>query len=261
MTANPLQIYLRTDTPPFDNVNVRRALFIGTDRAAVHKAVFADVGIIYSWPLMEGIPGFVPLEELPPETRMLWDYNPVLAKQMLRDAGVPDGFTMDMSYSMRPDWLGAAEMVAGMWLEDLGINVNLIPYEEVAMSAMTNAKDFEDSMLHLSVRLPMLAFVGFESYFLPEALYNYCFVDDPYFNETIATARATVDDAERTALLEELFIYVQDEAWAVPLSHQFANTYWWPWVRNHYGETVQVCLDPPLEMIWLDPDLKADMGY
>jgi len=261
MTANPLQVFLRTDTPPFDNRDVRRALFIGTDRETIHKAIFADVGVVYSWPLMEGVPGFVPLEELPPETRMLWDYNPVDARQMLRDAGVPEGFKMEMFYRIRPEWEGLAEMIAGMWEEDLGIEVELKVYEEVAFISLLRAMGHTDSALNISVRLPMVPFVGLESYFITGAMYNYSIVDDPYFNETIATARATVDDAERTALLEELFIYVQDEAWAVPLSHPFALTYWWPWVKNYYGETVQVCLEPPLELIWLDLDLKADMGY
>ncbi|GAJ00184.1 unnamed protein product, partial [marine sediment metagenome] len=83
-TLSITAITLRTDRPPFDNVKVRQAMFIGTDRKTIHRAVF-EVGDTHSLPLMTGVPGFIPLDELPPETRLLFDYNPELARQMLAD--------------------------------------------------------------------------------------------------------------------------------------------------------------------------------
>ncbi|KKK56488.1 hypothetical protein LCGC14_3064020, partial [marine sediment metagenome] len=133
-------ISLGVDQPPLNDKEVRRALMIGTNIDAIFKANLL-MGETYAFPIAPGVPGHVPLEELPAETRLLFDYNPVLARQMLADAGYPDGFTLEMHSSVRPDWLGIAEMVAGMWKEDLNIDVEIKTYEKVAFRALMTAKE------------------------------------------------------------------------------------------------------------------------
>ncbi|GAI46529.1 unnamed protein product, partial [marine sediment metagenome] len=116
-------IILRTDRSPLDDINVRRALMIGTNLEAVHKATLRVGPPFYSWPVQEGIPGHVPLEELPPDIRELFEYNPKKARQMLADAGYPDGFTLELlqkaSFDLPMDEIG--QVVASMWAEDLNI--------------------------------------------------------------------------------------------------------------------------------------------
>ncbi|MBA7556997.1 Heme-binding protein A [subsurface metagenome] len=261
-TGNPISVWLRTDKPPLDNRNVRRALFIGTNRKAILDAILGGVGALYDWPLAEGVPGYVPLAELPPETRLLYDYNPELARQMLADEGYPDGFKIEMlSYVPMHRAAEIAEMVSGMWENDLGVEVDLKILEHTLSYSIVEAEEH-----------PPL-FVGWGSNLLPlytfEAHYVYTGVpgrrfsmySNPELEELFAKAKVTVDTAERTAILEKLFIMVTDDAVAVPIAHPFELVYWWPWVKNYYGETARMCLDPPYEFMWLDLDLKAEMGY
>ncbi len=139
-------LFLRTDHPPFDDVEVRRAVMIGTNREAIHEAVIIE-GETYAWPIAPGISGYVPLEDLPPETRMLYDYNPELARQMLADAGYPDGFDIEMTIELEPSMMGISEMLAGMWLEDMGISVEIKAYEVVAVEEIRAERRYLHSFM------------------------------------------------------------------------------------------------------------------
>ncbi len=103
-------IQLRVDKPPFSDIDVRRALFLGTDKQAITKAL-TGMDFRIEWPIWTGDEGYTPLEELPAETRLLYDYNPTLAKQMLADAGCPDGFKANMYDQARPLTTDLAEWV------------------------------------------------------------------------------------------------------------------------------------------------------
>jgi len=82
-----------------------------------------------------------------------------------------------------------------------------------------------------------------------------------YFDELYDKAAATVDDAERKVMLEELFTIALDDAAYIPFAMPNQFCYWWPWVKNFYGETAYNWRNPPLDILWLDQALKADMGY
>ena len=68
--------------------------------------------------------------ELDPDLRQ-WEFNPERAKQLLADAGYPDGFDIEVTASIRGVAAEAesCEAVADYW-EDIGIrtNINRVPY-------------------------------------------------------------------------------------------------------------------------------------
>ncbi|GAI82289.1 unnamed protein product, partial [marine sediment metagenome] len=88
-------LYLQCTQPPFDDVDVRRAMMVGTDMGDFAALAGLEGLVPLHWyPLSPGHPEslYTPLEKLPAETKLLYDYNPTLAKQMLADAGYPNGF-------------------------------------------------------------------------------------------------------------------------------------------------------------------------
>ena len=62
---------------------------------------------------------------------MRWEYNPERAKQLLAEAGYPDGFSITLTPSLRgaPVEVEACEAIASMWT-DIGVDVNFqkVPY-------------------------------------------------------------------------------------------------------------------------------------
>ena len=76
--------------PPFDNVLVRKALQAATDREAILQAALFGIGAIaYDIPVTPSDPVFNP-SCVPP------DYDPELAKDLLAQAGYPDGIDLTL---------------------------------------------------------------------------------------------------------------------------------------------------------------------
>lgn len=69
---------------------------IGTDLSACADLLGVGPLPLHYTPLYSGLPEtlYTPLEKLPPSTRLLYDYDPELAIDMLDEAGYPDGFPM-----------------------------------------------------------------------------------------------------------------------------------------------------------------------
>jgi peptide/nickel transport system substrate-binding protein len=85
------------DTAPFTDIRVRQAMFIATDLKALNTSLYGGIGQIMSWPWPK-VPGyekiFVGLDDpdCTQEIKDLYTYNPTKAKQLLTEAGFPNGF-------------------------------------------------------------------------------------------------------------------------------------------------------------------------
>jgi len=89
-SASFLTYEMDTRIPPFDNKLVRQAMQAATDREAINQAALLGTGTIgYDHPIPPNDPVFS-TDFLPPE------YYPELAKDLLAQAGYPDGIDITM---------------------------------------------------------------------------------------------------------------------------------------------------------------------
>ncbi|TKB44721.1 ABC transporter substrate-binding protein [Thalassotalea mangrovi] len=115
-----------TIRPPFDNPLVRQAVSLAINREAIINAVYFDQAEIAhsllptaSWAYNE------------PQTKL--PYSIEQAKQLLADAGLEQGFTLDLwaipvQRAYNPDARKMAKLIRSD-LARIGINVNIITYE------------------------------------------------------------------------------------------------------------------------------------
>ncbi len=253
----PVFVSLRTDTPPLDDVNVRRALMIGLDREAVLSTVYLGVGATYVWPLVPGVAGHVPLEDLPPSTRLLFDFNPTLAKQMLAEAGYPDGFKMEIATESY--FAPVTEMVAGLWTDDLGLEVEMIIHEDVAFEAVREQKLHKDAIL--TDGSAGLEIESLKILYTTGGSRNYGNYSNPDYDALFDLMAIETDAAKRAAMGEELFVMALDDCSAIGIVSADQYHYWWPWLKNYYGESADDPWEWIPELIWIDQALKVEMGY
>jgi len=267
-------IALRCDAEPFNSKKVRQAMMIALDLPAVTKAAFYE-GKLYPWLIAEWSPCFTPLEEQSPGAQLLYDQNPDLAKQMLADAGYPEGFQVTaIAASAGGEWAAGGrkdieilQMVAGYW-KAIGVELKIDVLEPVAYSA-ARWNPYEGFEV-------LIDNVGNESFFHPiekhwggwdpgpgEWLWNGSRLSIPEANELFEQAMSTVDSTERDIIWRKAAALLFDEVAYISVGAPYRLTYWWPWVNNYYGEqySSRSGIAHLMAATWLDQDLKAEMGY
>jgi len=146
LLANSRLVSLKGSSKYFSDVNVRRAMSIGTDRQAIVDAVFME-GEPHCFPLNSDTPlVYTPLEELPESTKMLFDYDPDLAKQMIIDAGYPDGFAIELVIRADPEFQDMGAMLAAMWGE-IGVTTTLKTLDTPLHDLVRDAHTYDDAYL------------------------------------------------------------------------------------------------------------------
>jgi ABC-type transport system substrate-binding protein len=125
---------------PFaDNLKLRQAVLYSIDREAMAKTLLFGSGgpAEYFW--TKGQPGYD--DKLPKYT-----YDPAKAKQLMNEAGLPNGIEALFSFISRPVDQRVAEMVQSM-LKPTGIRLNLEALERLAwIEKISRSKKFEMSV-------------------------------------------------------------------------------------------------------------------
>ena len=249
---------LRTDRPPFDNLAVRRALAMGTDREAIAQTVYERDAPL-EWPLMWRAEGFVPYDELPESPKAVVTYDLERAQQGLDDAGYPNGFKMKLLSSNRPFTPPVAEAFAGLWKQHFNIDVEIEVIEAGVHWAAPHDRDDWDAWLEWwGTELTLMRFRANASTDGPNNINRF---SSERFDELLAMAEQEIDVEKRTSLLQEANLILLDNALTVAIPHPLKFTFWWPWVKNYYGEACYMVHDGLFDLMWLDQGLKESMGY
>ncbi|MEV0133180.1 ABC transporter substrate-binding protein [Dactylosporangium sp. NPDC050688] len=194
--------------PPFDNPLVRQAVNHAVDRDAIKNAVFYGFG---QAPTGSVPPGFQCATNVP-----LYDTNFDKAKQLMTQAGFPNGVDVELTYSDYNVWDEALSVQLKASLEKVGIRASLkkIPSADMLARSAIGKRD-----------LPF--FVLFEQTQIPDAGYSLALssvptgsadrnnYNNPQLVDLVKRANATTDESVRCGLLEQAQkLHMQDATWA-----------------------------------------------
>lgn len=186
---------------PWHDPLVRQAMNIAVDRQAIADSIFRGFAKPAAQTFM--LPG-----ELGFDTSLeVYPYDPEKAKELLAEAGYPNGFSLDMYIYDLPPSEGMpqmAEAVAAM-LEEVGLDVNIIPTEYTTIRPPWEARDPKLNNAIWTFRL------GFRDDWTSDlALFFECghilvLHCLPEYETLLEQAEAGVIREERGAALQELF--------------------------------------------------------
>jgi len=198
--------------PPFDNRKVREALNLAVNREAIVKNVLGGRGVVLAGPFTSAWLGFDPAVKPYP-------YDPGRAKQLLAEAGHPQGFetTWSVSSGVFLKDTEIAEAVAGQ-LRQVGVRVKLVPTERAKIQKDAQEGTFQG-----------MTSVAWGTQFEPDPMLNWVFMrphfGTPRIQELVKAGRADTDVDKRRKTYQELyrtahdeamwlFVHAQDELWA-----------------------------------------------
>ena len=251
-------IYMRTDKPelPYNDVRVRRALMMGINHPAILEDYYGGEGEVLNVPvasLPEFADMYTPLEELPEEDQKLYGYYPEEARQLLAEAGYPDGFECTVLASGE----GLLPIIMSDW-EKISVEMTIDIKTSAVVSAMSLGGRHEDMLYSVAIGTNPLIL----AYWDPTSNQNFSRVDDEYFNEKyeiIAANQLNWDKASE--VVKELNLYLISQAYFINMPNDYSYFLWWPWLKGWRGETSigYWSVYRQLNYLWLDTDLRKEM--
>ncbi|MHA6313360.1 MULTISPECIES: dipeptide ABC transporter periplasmic-binding protein DppA [Pantoea] len=203
---------------PLDNLKVRQALTMAVNKQAIIDAVYQGAG--------------QPAKNLIPPT--MWGYNdavkdyaydPEKAKALLKEAGMADGFSIDLwampvQRPYNPNARRMAEMIQSDWAK-IGVKAKIVTYEWGEYLKRAKAGE------HQTVMMGWTGDNGDPDNFLATLFScsaakdgsNYSRWCDKSFEDQIQPARATADQAKRIEYYKQAQVVMHDQAPALMIAH------------------------------------------
>ena len=187
---------------------VRNALSTAIDRQGIVETLLQG----YGSPAALWDSGQYEDSWLPPE--MGWEYNPERAKQLLTEAGNPDGFSITLTASQRgaPVEVKACDAIASMW-GDIGVDVKFHCLPCITLRPSMIPRNYQGSTCHAGgIRLePGQGFSGMLSQLKHNAVGNRG-VEHPWLDEKVSQHMAEVDSVKRRELRIEIVTFMFENA-------------------------------------------------
>jgi peptide/nickel transport system substrate-binding protein len=188
-----VNIVMRQDQKPFDDVRVRRAMALAVDRPTLVDIVLEG----YGRPAADNCisPGYRYLADLPQP-----EYDPPAARKLLAEAGYPNGIKIPLVCSNRP----AIRSQVGIAVQEMArpagfdIDVQTIPHDTYLANVWRKGQFYIGYWGMQSTED-----AAFTLLFTTDAAFADTAWNNKEFDELVAKGRALIDDGERRRIYEQ----------------------------------------------------------
>ncbi len=223
-------MYLNSGYEPLSNAKVSQALCYAVDRDAINNFLFGGKSRIIGSNM---IPNMTKYYE--PQAESVYTYDVAKAKELLAEAGYPDGFDLEItvpsSYSQHVD---TAQIIADE-LSQAGVRTTI---KQVEWSTWLE-EVYKNGQFQATV-------IGFDGTLAPGKMLqryvsddskNFMHYSNAEFDRAFKEAYEAVDDAEKTAKYKEAqmllaqdaaAVYIEDPANLVAVNKKFAGYTFYP---------------------------------
>lgn len=234
-------VALNHDIEPLNDAKVRRAIAHAIDVQTIIQTLRRGTDTLATGPIPPGLEGYTSTGGV--------EYNPKLAKELLAEAGYPNGFEIDLWTSSNP---ATVRMVGAIqaYLMQIGIKANIIKNDwSVFFSAVKNGE------------VPMYYLSWWADYADPYNFLKPLFyenkrmgMDDPLINKYIEEMEKTSNSKVRYQLADKIVERAHELQPYVWLYHTTSFTLYQPWLKGLIWH--QMYDANKLTTIWIDQSAK-----
>ncbi|GAA0471428.1 MULTISPECIES: glutathione ABC transporter substrate-binding protein GsiB [Tatumella] len=210
-------ISMNVTQKPFSNPKVREALNYAINRQALVKVAFSG----YATPATGIVPPAIAYARTFPEPV----YDPAKARELLKEAGYPNGFSTTLWSSHNYTTAQKVLQFVQQQLAQVGVKVQVLAMDAGQRAAQVEDKGQKESGVRMFYTgwsastgeadwalTPLFATASW-----PPAIFNTAFYSNPQVDKDLADALKTTDDAQKTALYQDAQNLIwKDQPW-IPL--------------------------------------------
>jgi peptide/nickel transport system substrate-binding protein len=249
--------------PPFDDIRVRKAMQLAIDNETIARTYYkgnADT-TVYGIVGPAAIGFYTPFDEWPEETQKGYSYDPEWAKELLAEAGYPNGFKT--VYEMSPAWYAMdvdfAQILKAYWA-DIGVDVEIKVVERGTLLGNIFNKTYEGMTWgQRGTNYNPLAYLTYMAYSGQD--WNMHGGADPEYDAIVDAANAATDRDEMMGLVREADLYYAAQHWQTWTPKYGTTTYIQPWFRGYQAEYSMggAHFGGMYARAWIDSDLKYEL--
>lgn len=248
-------IYMRLDTDPYTDIRVRRALSMAVDQQSMVDYYYegnAELHATLVGPFPELGDIYTPLEELPESTRELFDYDLDKARDLLAEAGYPDGFKATIVTSSE----GVLPIIKDSWSK-IGVDLDIQIKTSAVLYSIQVRRQHEE-MIYYGLSNNKVKINTFEK----QMTRNLSMADDETYQRLFDESLLTMMDPDKfNPIVKEMVQYIIGQVWYVPLPAPYTYYAWWPWVKSYGGESSVGYFRSGdyTKYVWIDQELREEI--
>ena len=268
--SSGLSVDPRNDVKPLNDVRVREAMQMSLDLPTIASTYYHGNADPYPTTMpgryLKGW-GF-PWEQWPADLQAQYSYNPTGAKQLLAQAGYPDGFKTDVVANTAGD-MDLLQIVKS-YFAAVGINMDIRPMDPASWTAYVTADKHDQMSFRGNSSIlgttdgPILQLNGFHT----GASGNYMNISDPVFDafSDQANAATSVDAAKQ--VIATASEHVDQQHYLISLLQPKLTALCQPWLKGYNGQdnSISGLVTPRLlcfyeARFWIDQNVKQSSGH
>lgn len=229
----------RIDKTPFTDVRVRKAMNMSIDRPTIAKDYFGGtVEGTAAAPISDVYKDYAyPYEKWSQSLKDEYSYNPAQAKQLLADAGYPQGFNTNVVALSNAD-LNLAQVVKA-YLLDIGINMEIRTMDPIAGLKFVQAKKHDQlywqDMGTCGVVIAPSILIALRT---SKDLGNFTGSGSPEYDALAEKYYAATDSIQAKQLGAEAIKYIVENHWEFITFPIVTYTIYQPYIKGYSGESV-----------------------
>lgn len=195
--------------PALGDVRVRQAFNYALDREAILESYYSGFGQVSTQTFNPASEAWVD------DLNDAYPYDPEKARELLAEAGYPDGFSIPISYS--EGFMSPLVPIVAQYLGDIGVEVEQVPINGFSDGGLETLIAQPAFMLSFSTNIP--AWTDVLNKLTPTSLWN----NFGYTDETVTRLLEEIPLAtgdEQAQLYRELNTHLVEEAWFAPIVTQ-----------------------------------------
>ncbi len=246
---------------PWADVRVRQALMMAIDHESIRDNLYqgqADLLKFPTYPVAEFADIYVPVEEQPEIVQKMFGYHPDEARQLLAEAGYPDGFEAEVV--AWASWQADLLSVVQSYWDEIGVDLKIDMNDFGGWTQMGRRHTFKHMYFSDGSAANVFSLGGVR--YGHRA--NIGDVNDERVLEAFeAMVNAYFEPSVQRPIAKAISPYINEQAYHLALPTPRAYSMWWPWIKGYYGAhyTSRLSTFRFPRHIWIDQELKKSMGY